>query len=321
LPTTDTTNEGPTGPYTFFFGPFRFTSEIEIPELRNSRASPAHTWPVTVRIGGVPNHLGSATAFGNNCEVAPTEYLLRVPGTARYYVRDGNEVRVEVEPEVPIADVSTFLLGSIFGVLCHQNGLLPLHASAVERNGIVTAFVGESGAGKSTLAACLQRRGHRIVSDDICLLDPSADAIRVIPVAGWLKLWNQSFQHLGESPDEQHRVFSTDDKFRMYLPASGAALIRLGHVVFLSRTATVDAQPELQPLPIADAIGGLMNSTYVSYVPELMGQEPRVFRTCARVFQQAHPWRLTVPWDLNRIDATLDLIEAQLLNATPTSAS
>jgi hypothetical protein len=310
-----------TPPYIFSFGPFRFESEIDIPELRSSSAPGSGALPVTIRFGGVPPSLEGARPYGTWCQVAPTEYLLNIADTARYYVRDGNQVRVDFAPGTPIANITTYLLGSVFGALCHQNGLLPLHASAVEHAGGVIAFLGDSGAGKSTLAACLQRRGHPIVADDICLLEPAdttTGPLRVIPVAGWLKLWNQSLEHLGETPQEQHRVFSTDDKFRLYLPpietSSETSARHLAHVVFLEKSAT-DAsppQPTLKRLDPPTAIAGLMDMTYAPYVPALTGQNARAFRQCARVFQHAQAYRLTVPWGLDRIDAVLDLLERDL---------
>lgn len=304
-------------PSVFFLGPFRFVSEIDIRELR------ASTGPgeivVSIRLGGVPATIQGATTVDEYCQVAPAEYLLNIPDVARYYVRGGSEVRLEIVPGTPPANVSTYLLGSVFGVLCHQNGLLPLHGSAVESEGSVTAFLGDSGAGKSTLAACLQRRGHHIVSDDICLVQPDSDAVRVIPVAGWLKLWNESLQHLGETPIEQNRVFSTDDKFRLFLPnaveAAGPERPRLSHVIFLARDSNPQAQPALQPVHLLDAIAGLMDMTYVGYVPSLAGRQSTLFKQCAQVFQHARAWRLIVPWNLDRMDSVLDLLEEKFFQS------
>ena len=322
--------------HVFFFGPFRIESDLDIPELRGSSGSGQYL--VRLRLGDVPASLASATHTSEFVEVSPAEYILHIPGTARYYVGHGRDVRVDVEPGVPIANVSTYLLGSVFGVLCHQNSLLPLHASAVavrqtpaeakssnagsdklrtsnDLDGSVIAFLGESGAGKSTLAACLQRRGYPIVSDDICLLDPGADPPRVICVAGWLKLWRQSFDHIGEIPEEQHRVFSTDDKFRLFLPATDPAPRILHRVVLLEKAPSSDAAPALTQLSTPEAIAALMDQTYVAYVPTLMGQQARIFRQCARIFQHAEAFRLTVPWSLHRIDDVLDLLERELLHS------
>lgn len=316
MPTGEPTAQTPTSPCVFYLGPFRFESEIDIRELHAS-AGPGEL-VVSIRMGGVPTAIQGATQVDEHCQVAPTEYLLSIPDTARYYVREGREVHVEIKPGTPPANVSLYLLGSVFGVLCHQNGLLPLHASAVERAGVVTAFLGDSGAGKSTLAACLQRRGHRVVSDDICLVQPDSDAMRVIPVAGWLKLWNQSLQHLGETPIEQNRVFSTDDKFRLFLPNSGESTRperpRLARLVFLAKDSRPHAQPTLQPLQLLDGIAALMEMTYVGYVPAFAGAQSTLFKQCAQVFQHAQAWRLTVPWDLDRMDSVLDLLEQEFFN-------
>jgi hypothetical protein len=311
-PIRDSTAPNPAHLHVFYLGPFRFESEIDILELHESTGSGERV--VSIRLGEVPTAIEGGAPFGEYGQVAPAEYLLNIPGTARYYVRNGNEVRLVIEPSAPIANISTYLLGSVFGVLCHQNGMLPLHASAIECGGVVSAFLGESGAGKSTLVACLQRRGHRVVSDDICLLQSDSGAMRVIPVAGWLKLWNQSLQYLGETPVEQNRVFSTDDKFRLFLPDPGSTRSQLARVIFLARDPNAQAQPALQPLPLVDAIAGLMDMTYVGYVPALAGQQSTIFQLCARVFQHAHAWRLTVPWGLDRMDSVLDLLELDIFN-------
>ena len=305
--------------FVFYLGPFRFDSEIDIPELRASTGTGERK--VTIRLGEVPATLHEPVLEGESFQLASTEFLLNIPGTARYFVCSGNEVRVEIVPGAPIANISTYLLGSVFGVLCHQNGLLPLHASAVEFDGSVTAFLGNSGAGKSTLAACLRRRGHRIFSDDICLLEVEAagEVPLVVPVAGWLKIWNESLRFLGETPIEQNRVFSTDDKFRLFLTdplaKTNSERLRLARVIFLAKAADLHAQPALQPVPLLDAIGGLMEMTYAGYVPALGGHKSRLFQQCARVFRSTQAFRLEVPWGLDRMESVLDLLESDIFNA------
>jgi hypothetical protein len=322
-------SHAPMSVHTLYFGPFRLDSELDIPELR-SLTGPDDI-AVTLRLGDLPAALDNPQHYGTHCQFTAAEYLLDIPGTARYYAAHGREVRVEIAPGAPIENVTTYLLGSVFGALCHQNGLLPLHASAVRHQGGVIAFLGDSGAGKSTLAACLQRHGHPLVSDDICLLQPHAGTLRVVPVAGWLKLWNQSLQHLGETPDPQHRVFSTDDKFRLYLndpapsPAAAESAARrlaksgpepspltLTHVLFLNKSTGEAIQPTLHPLSAPEAIAALMDFTYAAYLPLLTGQQSRIFRQAGQTFTHAQAYRLTLPWGLAHLDATLNLLDREI---------
>jgi hypothetical protein len=282
---------------------------------------------VRVELGLVPREIPDSVAVDELCCVSATEYLLNIPKVARYYAGHGAEVRVEVAAGAAPEDVRLYLLGSLFGALCHQNGYLPLHASAVATGGAVTAFLGDSGAGKSTMAAFLARRGHRIVSDDVCLVDfseSSGSGLRVIPVAGWLKLWRKSLDVLGEMPREENRLLSEDDKFRVYLeddapgPADAGQEEReplvLKQVVFLERPTSVDVgKPAIEALGTAAAIAGLMRTTYLSYLPEATDGWARLFARCAAVLNHAGAYRLVAPLGFEHMDGVLALVERELL--------
>ena len=137
--------------------------------------------------------------------------------------------------------------------------------------------------------------------------------MRVIPVAGWLKLWRQSLDHLGQAPDERHRVFLADDKFRLYLsPDPAPEDATLAHLVFLTRGSFPASPPRLDPLSSIETIAEMMRLTYLGYITELTGSHARVFAQCARVLNNAKGYRLTVPWALGEIDATLDLLDRTL---------
>ena len=299
--------------FDYHLGPFRFVSEMEIRELRGLAGAGERA--VSIRLGGVPDALPNGIPYGRFCQVAASEYLLNIPGVARFYVSAGNQVRVEPAANAPARDLSVYLLGSVFGALCHQNGLLPLHASSVEAGGAVTAFLGDSGAGKSTLAACLQRRRYRIVSDDICVLDGS----RVIPVAGWLKLWRASLDHLGRKPDERNRVYTAEDKYRLYLPVGAAEPPALANLIILARSSDPYALASLVPLSAGEAIAQMLEFIYVGYITELTGSYARVFHQCSQILHGARAYRLIVPWGLDRMDEVLDLLEDEILSRTKTA--
>ena len=305
-------------PRSYALGPFRFESEIALPEL------PEGDWPglrgVSVRLAAPPAEMPDAVRLDEVCTLSTREFLLSIPDVARFYAGHGRDVRVDPAPGADVRDLRLYLLGSVFGALCHQHGLLPLHASAVETGGQVTAFLGVSGAGKSTLAAFLGRRGYRIVSDDICLLEPVAGGgHRVIPVAGWLKLWRTSLDVLGEEAVSEHRIMSREDKFRVYLDgqAEGDARLRLKHVVLLDRPAEdqAPALPTLEPLAAATAIVALMQMTYLDYIPEATGGQHQLFAQCAAALSGAPAYRLLAPHGWDHMEAVLELIERRLLRS------
>ena len=294
--------------YRHFFGPFALTSELEITELRGQRGT--GRIPVEIELAPLPDQISGTKEYDAMCRVGSRDYLLSIPEVARFHAFGGSTVRVELAPGAAQADVSAFLLGSVFGALCHQNGLLPLHASSVATAGGVVAFLGESGAGKSTLAACLQARGYRIFSDDICLLEEAAGEMRAIPVAGWLKLWRQSLEHLAIDPEQGARVFAKEDKFRMPVDAAETETLPLRTLVFLARGE--QGGPRLVPMAAAETLARMMELTYLAYIPALNGEERRIFAQCGRALGQARAFRLEMPWALERMDEVLDTL-AELL--------
>ena len=69
------------------------------------------------------------------------------------------------------------LLDTILFSVSLANGFELLHASAVEVDEGIVAFVAPSGGGKSSIAAELRRRGYRIVCDDVLAIGWSDDEV------------------------------------------------------------------------------------------------------------------------------------------------
>jgi hypothetical protein len=207
-------------------GPLLYVTDLLLPELPPGRPEEDER-AVSIRMGEVPPALSAPLATEESYEANDTEFLLRLPGVATYYVRDGVEVIVDPEAGAPELDVRSYLMGNLFAVLCHQRGLLPLHASAIATPRCAVAFLGASGAGKSSIAAFLARRGHRILADDICLVDPAAPHDRrMLPVAPWLKLWSATLDAMGESSRGLSRIFTDDEKYRYTLEEPRPRLLR-----------------------------------------------------------------------------------------------
>ena len=300
-------------------GPLSLASELELPELEP--VAPSLALPVVaIRLGRVPEQLSAPFAGDPSCEANTTEFLLRIPGVASYYVRDGVEVIVEAAEHAPAIDLRSYLLGSIFAAVCHQRGLLPLHASAIGTPRGTVAFLGHSGAGKSSLAAFLARRGHPVLADDICLIDPLAPLdSRVLPVAPWLKLWRTTLDALGESSAGLPRTFLDEDKYRYAMRAEQPAGT-LAELLLLDDPAQSSAKPAVAPrferLTPALAIQSVLELTYQWWMVHATGQTAKYFLRCGQALEGVRVYRMHRPWGFGAMEATLDALEAHLASET-----
>ena len=125
---------------------------------------------------------------------------------------------------MPERNVRLFLLGSAFGVLLHQRGLLPLHANAIEIDGRAVAFMGPSGAGKSTLAAWFHDRAFRVIADNVCAISRNSEGRRqAAPGLPRLRLWAEALELMGRSSHALNRSFVDDDDEKFDVPMDPAS--------------------------------------------------------------------------------------------------
>src|SRR5258708_8383761 len=92
---------------------------------------------------------------------------IRIDTVADFEVRAGKLITVWPAAGSAQKEIEIFLFGPVWATLCYQRGLLPLHASAILRDGGITAFAGHSGAGKSTTAALMHLLNYQLFADDI----------------------------------------------------------------------------------------------------------------------------------------------------------
>jgi len=267
--------------------------------------------PVHIRLGKAPAALRAPLATAKTFQASDTEFLLRLPGVATYFVRDGVDILVDRETGAADLDVRSYLMGSLFAVLCHQRGLLPLHASAIAGPQGAVAFLGASGAGKSSIAAFLSRRGHRVLADDICLVDPAAPRDqRVLPMAPWLKLWNTTLDALGESDLELPRVFSDDEKYR-YALQQHEAPTPLAELILLDRAEDQSAASFERLAPV-HALHTVLDLTYQSWLVRAMGRTEQYFLRCGQALDGVRVTRMRRPWSFDAMENTLLAFEAHL---------
>lgn len=289
-------------------------SEFELPELTPHEGQP----DVVIRLGRVPERLSGVVMRGPLYQVSAGQYLLHLPRIARYWVCDGQNVTVAPENGVAIEDIRVFILSSIMGVLAHQNGFLPIHASAIHTPHGCVLFAGDSGAGKSTLAAAFQRRGYPLIADDICAisLDDVGQPI-VHPGYRHLKLWGDSLARVGAlGPARRLRVGM--EKFSVMVPSVAQTPVPVHRIYMLSLQLAEDI--ELRPLRGRSKVALIRKDTYRLRIMRALGQGERHFEISNALARDTAVIQVDRPHfleDLPRLVARLESDMTDLALSTP----
>jgi len=189
--------------------------------------------------------------------------LIRIEDVADFEVKDGRQIRVWPAAQAKQKDIEIFLFGPAWATLCHQRGMLPLHASAVVTGAGITAFVGDSGAGKSTTAASLNSLGYELISDDILPVSFDQDSVPgAWPYLRRLKLRHDSITRLAVTPTEI--VSEARDKHRYFVHPkhTGDAKWRRLERLYVLGNGVTDSHAPIEQITGAEAIYALVNQTY-----------------------------------------------------------
>jgi hypothetical protein len=301
----------------YFLCGWRVRSAVPLPEVAPWTGDD-RTPDVTVRFGSVPDLTDIVGKPGvvqvgrdGACRIEPE-------GIGRFLILGGREVTVEADGPIDTPEIRAWLLGPVMGILCHQRGLFPLHAACIRIGDGAIAFAGRAGAGKSTLAAALVRRGHALIADDVCVIDPAAPSgPRVLPSFPRLKLREDALQALGISDAGLVRSGSGKRKFDFLAAGSfDPAPVRLRAIYVLGRAGP--GQPRhIRCEAGAPAVVTLSNEIYRRPIGFHLGRKTALLAEALCVAAAVPVCRLPVGHDLRRIDATAARVEAHVASLGP----
>lgn len=239
---------------------WRVRSDIALPELLSWTGDDREP-DLRFVIGTVPAALDDPVFKTPIVQVdAAKRIRLEIDGVAVYLVEGGSRVTIapQVAPGSP--DLRLFLLGAAFGQICHQRGVMPIHATAVEVDGRAVLLAGASGAGKSTLAAAFLRRGHRILSDDVAPLDAGG---WVLPSLQRIRLWRDSANQADWPVEELETCRTELQKYSRPLPDAGADKpLRPSALFHLSRPDKGEPETTIERLRGGQAVMSMRQQIY-----------------------------------------------------------
>jgi len=235
----------------------------EIP-LTSVPTSPHTSGSVDVHIQIAPGRSPIAKNAGGGVREHSAEYsLIRITGVADFEVSGGRQICIWPTDGATQKDIEIFLFGPVWASLCHQRGLLPLHASAIVTTGGITAFAGHSGAGKSTTAALLDSLGYELVADDILPISFNHGTVPgAWPYLRRLKLRGDAIIQFALTPTEP--VSETLDKEKYFVRPKFAGDDKWSTIerLYLLEIYQTDAGVSIDRITGVEAVRALIDQTY-----------------------------------------------------------
>ena len=286
----------------------KISSELEIPEWAVFEQQDHHTeWDVTILLGAP----AAIQPSGTNISVDGDDYYFVIPDTATYRVRQGREILITPQPEVGLAELRLFLLGSAWGGLCYQRGLLALHMSVVQVGAQAVAFCGPAGAGKSSMAAGLVAGGYPLLADDLVCIDFNQPLPRVFPSVPRLKLWREALDYMGLDAQDLQRDHFRLDKYHV-TSAQGLQTAAAGELLPLRAIYLLEwGEPGLTRLKGLQGLQRLVSSA--TYRPDLLTAMDRngfYWEECAQLARSVQIWELRRARDWDRMPEVVAMLRA-----------
>ncbi|WPZ37252.1 hypothetical protein T8K17_25570 (plasmid) [Thalassobaculum sp. OXR-137] len=263
---------------TYLIAEQRWRSAIPLPGFVPLEDDCGSVADVVVEHGEVPMGLAEAEYRTRHLQVRRRDglVLLRPPLGPRYLV-GGGRIVVEAADDRDVALAGSALVSTLFGILCHQRGLLPLQANGVVVGDSAVLIAGASGVGKSTLAASLALEGFAPIADGVVPVDLDARQGPVaLPTTERLRLWPETVAGLGL--DEAAIDFPTEGTLRRsWDPGLKAGLgqrpVAALYVVLPQRRA----DPDLAQLSGSKKVGLVAEVSYRPLLQRALGSHPTGF--------------------------------------------
>jgi hypothetical protein len=278
--------------YSAFGLPIR--SEVPLVELQNDGNTGAQPHSVEIVTGAVEDLGGEESNFQIGLDVT----IVSQPDVARYGVEGGARILIDAQPGSDLQHLKFYLYTQALPSLLYQRRKIPLHASAIEKDGRIAVFVGHSGAGKSSLAAMIAAKGASLISDDILTFRTMGDGTVGVD-AGISRL------HLSDAvaPRAGFQLPAPSARFG----ARGKHYYRVATLPMEGRLAAIyfldwEDVPTIEPVDPFQSLMKLRDNAYFHMQIKLLAIESDFMKSYSQIVAQVPCYRYARKRDLDRIE-------------------
>jgi hypothetical protein len=245
---------------------------------------------------------------------------VRWDGVGEFLVAaDGRRIVCRRAEESSDEAFQVYMLGQALSFALVKQGFEPLHATGVVVDGQAVAFLGGNAFGKSSLAACFLEAGHRLLTDDLLILQESPDEILAYPGPPRLKLFSgMATRVLGQTgagvrmnADTEKLILPLDEHRRCSTPVPLKAVYSLA----APRDACRKPGVSIETLSPAEAFVALVKSTFNRRVVSPQRLE-RLFSVMAGLADRVSVQKLAYPRAIDRLPDVRGMVLADLAHET-----
>jgi hypothetical protein len=261
---------GSAASYPYMLCGWHTRSEIPLTGVPSSTSNKQNT-DVLIQIAPGPSAVGKSMEpiiFAHSRERS----LISIEAVADFEILKGQHIRIWPADGVVQKDIEIFLCGPVWATLCHQRGLLPLHASAIVADGGITAFAGSSGAGKSTTAALMGLFDYKLFADDILTVSFDQNSVP----GGWpylrrLKLQSDTIVQLSLTAAEPVSERLDKDKYFVHPKCVADEKWTRLKRLYLLEGDHANSGNSIERVVGAEAVRALIEQTY--HLPFIVGSK------------------------------------------------
>lgn len=303
--------------FSYFAYGLNIQSEIAIPEF--IAADSDCNAEVTIRIENdrsladyLPEQVVEEAGY---FKLSRTDAVFYIRNAGLFFINEGSKIFIIPSPESSEALLRSYIVGTVMGIALYQQGLLVLHASAVNLHREAVAFLGVSGEGKSSAAAAFQAVNCTVMTDDVAPVILGGRAPMLVPGFPQIKLSRESAAALDHDFESLAVLGSTPIKrgYRLHQQFSQTPL-PLRHIYVLSS----DSDFSIEPLSHQEAVVELSRHSR----PSTLYHKPDAqhFLQCAALAKICPVYRLRRPRNIELLPELVNRVNNHLSLVSPVSA-